>query len=110
VESLFTACHIKHKRTNSHYELKSDCPFCILAIVKVSAALKLETSRFDIKLSIKLEDWRLALLVESVAVERLAVTLLERVIVERLALLVERVAVDRLTTRTDARYNGNHST
>jgi hypothetical protein len=52
----------------------------------------------------------LALLVESVAVERLAVTLLERVIVERLALLVERVAVDRLTTRTDARYNGNHST
>jgi hypothetical protein len=61
-------------------------------------ALELETSRFDIQLSIKLNDWRLALLVESVAVERLAVMLLESVV------------VDRLTTRMDERYNGNHST
>jgi hypothetical protein len=84
--------------------------FAPKSTLKVRVALELETSRFDIQLSIKLNDWRLALLVESVAVERLAVMLLERVAVERLALLLESVVVDRLTTRMDERYNGNHST
>jgi hypothetical protein len=47
--------------------------------------------------------------VESVAVERLALLLVESVTVERLELL-ESVAVDRLTTRVDERYNGTNST
>jgi hypothetical protein len=58
-------------QTNRHYELKCDCPFCILAICRVRVALELETTvvvRFIAIYSAK----RMALLVVSVAVERLA--------------------------------------
>jgi hypothetical protein len=63
VKSLLKTCQQTQGNKQSLlylYEVKSGCPFCILAIGRVRVALELETSRFDTQLSISIElnDWR----------------------------------------------------